>query len=301
MTEHRKISRVLQLISRLRQPFGYEKEQLAEIFEVNVRTIERYIVLLRDLGFQVVQDNKRLKIELLDKHSFRQEDLIVFTLEEAAVIKEALLGYKMEGPLKHSLLDKLYSLTDLDQLAETMTNLQQARTISTINKAIKLKRQVILQNYDSVAHEPCDRLVEPIRFHTYFKYLTAFEVSSQMIKNFKTDRMTDAQLSRKYWRHEAKHQKIGVDAFGLSGESVINVKLKLKERAWHLLIEEHPETRYKIQKKDSIFIYQDEVYGLEGIGRFVMGLLDEVEVLEPLELGEYVREKVEKWVGGWKV
>jgi predicted DNA-binding transcriptional regulator YafY len=153
MTEHRKISRVLQLISRLRQPFGYEKEQLAEIFEVNVRTIERYIVLLRDLGFQVVQDNKRLKIELLDKHSFRQEDLIVFTLEEAAVIKEALLGYKMEGPLKHSLLDKLYSLTDLDQLAETMTNLQQARTISTINKAIKLKRQVILQNYDSVAND----------------------------------------------------------------------------------------------------------------------------------------------------
>jgi len=38
------------------------------------------------------------------------------------------------------------------------------------------------------------------------------------------------------------------------------------------------------------------VYSFEGIGRFILGLLGEVEVVEPLELTRYIEKKVRNWI-----
>jgi len=292
MTEHRKISRVLQLIARLRHPFGYEKQELARSYEVNVRTIERYIVLIKDLGFNVVQQDKKFKIDYIGNNGFKQEDHIVFTLEEAKLIKDALLGYNAAGPLRNILLDKLYSMTDIDDLAMTMSKLNHANTISTINVAIKNKYQVVLKSYNSSRSKACDRLVEPIRFHAYFQYLTAYEVKAKRVKTFKTDRINGAELTLTKWAFDKKHHLLGLDDFGISGFEPIPVHLRLEKRAWQLLCEEHPEAQQAIEKCGKQWDYTGNVYGFEGVGRFVMGLIDQVQVIAPAALKEYVRESI---------
>jgi len=132
MLEHRKISRILQLIARLRSPIGCTKEELSRDFEVTIRTIERHLKLLDDIGFRIEQLDNRFYINNIRRNTFKQEDLIVFNLEEADIIKEALLNNPAKTALYTNLLDKLYALTELDSLADTIGTMRQSFVISTI-------------------------------------------------------------------------------------------------------------------------------------------------------------------------
>jgi predicted DNA-binding transcriptional regulator YafY len=177
MVDHRKIYRVFSLISRLRAPFGVTKAALAQDFDVSERTIERYFVLLQDLGFEVKKQANRYRIERLEKCQTKPEDLIVFSLEEAAAIKDAITNSPLRGPLQKSLLTKLYALTDIDEISDTLYRQNISKNISYIRKAIKDKEQLILKNYHSVSSgKTTNRLIEPIKFFSYYTYLIAFEV-----------------------------------------------------------------------------------------------------------------------------
>ncbi len=297
MTEHRKISRVLQMIARLRQPLGWTKEDLALTFEVSVRTIDRYINLLKELGFSVTQKGQRFRIDQPGKDSFRHEDLIVFTLEEAKIIKDALLDHQPGGPLRNVLLDKLFAMTDIGQLADTFSNLNQANVISTVNQAISEKKQVVLKAYDAADHQARDILVEPIRFNTYFRYLRAFDVQTKQNKLYKTERIAGAEITRVAWAYEEKHENPGIDAFGISGPNPIEVHLRLSKRAKHLLVEEFPDTAPFVKASGAYWHYKGKVFGLEGVGRFVLGLPGEVDILFPPGFNEYAAQKIKNFTG----
>jgi predicted DNA-binding transcriptional regulator YafY len=296
MVDHRKIYRVFNLISRLRSPFGATKTALARDFDVSERTIERYLVLLQDLGFDVTKRANRFRIECVGKHQVTPEDLIVFSLEEAAAIKDAITNSPLRGPLQKSLLTKLYALTDIDEISDTLYRQNISKNISSIRRAIKSKEQLILKSYHSVSSsKTSDRLIEPIKFFSYYTYLLAFEVNSQMVKQFKIDRIEGVHAAGYRWQFEEKHGQSRIDAFGMSGTEPKPVNLKLSMRAHHLMEEEFPDTVNDIHIVDDGAIYDGAVYSFEGIGRFIMGLLDEVVVVKPEGLKVYIDERITKW------
>ena len=285
------------MIARLRQPLGWTKEDLASSLEVSVRTIERYIVLFRDLGFNVVQQGLRFKIEQPGRNAFRHEDLIVFTLEEAKIIKDAMLDYKMKGPLRNVLLDKLFAMTDIDHIADSFASLNAANIISNLSHAIREKQQVVLKGYDAADQKARNILVEPIRFNAYFQYLRAFDVEKKQNKLYKTERIADVEISRHAWAYEEMHEKPGMDAFGFSGNKQVNVQLRLSKRAKQLLTEEYPATLPFVKRQGPYWHFEGTIMGFEGVGRFILGLPGEVKVLEPPELRDYVLEKMGKAYG----
>lgn len=296
MVDHRKIYRVFSLISRLRAPFGVTKAALAYDFDVSERTIERYFVLLQDLGFEVEKKGDCFFIERVDRFQFKPEDLIIFSLEEAAAIKDAITNSPLRGPLQKSLLSKLYALTDIDEISETLYRQGISKNISTVRKAIKNKEQLILKNYHSLSSgKTSDRLIEPIKFYCYYTYLIAFEVNSHMVKQFKIDRIEGVATTDSQWQFEEKHGECQIDAFGMSGFQLVPVNLNLSPRAHHLMQEEFPDTVKDIHIVDDGAIYDGAVYSFEGIGRFIMGLLDEVKVIKPKELKIYIEDRVTKW------
>jgi predicted DNA-binding transcriptional regulator YafY len=293
MDEQRKFFRIFQLLSRLRSPLGCIKNEVARDFEVSERTIERYFELLRDLGFEIEKAGNRFIIQKLDKKDLRHEDMIVFSLEEATAMRDAVLNCTHSGPLQKSLMDKLYALTELDELADTIFKQTVARNINTIRVAIKAKQQVLLKNYRAVsAQSGKDYLIEPIRFYRYFGYFMAYDVHDRKVKQFKTERITDAELMSKDWQFEQLHENFRIDVFGMTGSEKIKVKLKLTNRARLLLEEEFPGALPGIKKLNGVEYYEGEVYSTKGVGRFIMGLLDEVEIIEPIELHEYIKEKI---------
>ncbi len=296
MDEQRKFYRIFQLLSRLRSPLGCTKKEVSDSFEVSERTIERHFQLLRDLGFEITKAGPRFKIESPERRALQHEQLIHFSLEEAATIKEALFACTHPGHLQKSLLDKLYALTELDELADTIYKQAISKNISHIREAIKTNTQIQLKNYHSMgSSKPKDYLLEPIRFYNYYRYLMAFDVVDQKVKQFKTERITETILTGKSWQYAGEQSKQKVDVFGMSGTQPIGVKLRLSKRARHLLEEEHPDAAPCIHTQGYNHLYAGEVYSLKGVGRFVMGLLDEIEVIEPQELKDYIKEKINKY------
>ncbi|TVR77327.1 MAG: WYL domain-containing protein [Chitinophagaceae bacterium] len=295
MSAHQKIYRIFNVISRLRSPIGCSKERMAADFDVNVRTIERYFELLRDIGFNIEKKGPRFFINKLANENLKYENFIIFSLEEASLVKECLLNHSGQSVFKNSLLQKLYALTEIDEITDEFYLLNISKNISEIRNAIKEKKQIILKNYTSVNSESeKDRCVEPIRLIQYCRYLLAFEPESNSVKQFKIERIQRVENTGKNWTNEKNHQTLETDIFGMNGEKSYQIQLKLSLRAYSLLTEEFPGSERYIKRSKKNIYFTPTVNSFKGIGRFTLGLIDEIEVIESDEFKNYLSEKLKK-------
>jgi len=295
MDEQRKIYRIFQLISRLRMPLGCTKAEVAEDFDTTVRTIERNFNLLRDLGFQIEKNGNRFRIPKTDSNVLRHEDMIVFSLEEAVAIRNALDASRISSPLKESLLDKLYALTELEEMAETLRTNTISTNISNIRNAIRSNEQLLLKNYHSVnSNKVSDRLVEPLRFFQYYRYFLAFDTGRMQVRQFKTDRIGVALNTGEPWKYKHLHNMQQIDVFGLSGTKPITLTLELNSRSKLLLEEEFPDARQFIRVVEDHWVFEGPVYSFEGAGRFVAGLADNIKVIGPEAFRQFMKDKLKR-------
>jgi predicted DNA-binding transcriptional regulator YafY len=99
-----------------------------------------------------------------------------------------------------------------------------------------------------------------------------------------------------HWKHESQHQDAFMDVFRISSYQKIPVKLKLSMLAKNLLTEEYPlAEKYITKENDNTYIFETEVASLAGVGRFVLGLVDEIKIHYPESLREYVKDKVQQF------
>ena len=76
---------------------------------------------------------------------------------------------------------------------------------------------------------------------------------------------------------------------------VITIQLKLSMLAYNLLLEEFPLAEKYIEVLDkNNYLLTTEVGNFIGVGRFVLGLADEIEVVYPKEFKDYLNEKMKK-------
>ncbi len=127
--------------------------------------------------------------------------------------------------------------------------------------------------------------------------MLAYELASKQVKQFKTERIGGVIISDTPIEHEGEYGLQRIDVFGLSGEQSIKVKLRLSRRAALLLGEEFPDASLYLIKRGRQTFFEGPVYQLEGVGRFVMGLLGEVDVVEPEELSEYIIKRLRHFMG----
>lgn len=165
-------------------------------------------------------------------------------------------------------------------------------------KAIDQRNQVIIKSYHS-AHslDISDRLVEPFAFDNSYSILQAYEPESEMNKFFKLERIGDLVLLNKKQAFVGRHQKQHMDCFGYAGDQPYHVQLQMSLRAFLLLREEYPSSISYLQadKDNDQYLFDGPVYQLEGIGRFVMGFLDQIRILSADRLKEYIDDKLSDW------
>ena len=77
----------------------------------------------------------------------------------------------------------------------------------------------------------------------------------------------------------------------MSGSPVEHIKMRLSLRAKNLLTEEYPVTGIEVYQKGRAWYWEGDVNSLEGIGRFVIGLSDEIDVEEGDRLKAWLAEK----------
>jgi hypothetical protein len=92
------------------------------------------------------------------------------------------------------------------------------------------------------------------------------------------------------WQHEDEHDNIEADCFRMTGKEDIPVTLKMTLKAKNLLIEEYPLASKYVSYDGQSWWFKGNVKDLAGVGRFVIGLADQIIVTDSTRLQKYISD-----------
>ncbi len=300
MHNQHKILRVLKLITFLKTRPAKSIRHIGTLLESSERTVYRYLDLMEELGFHIIKDTgNRVCIEDNGTGNINSES--TFTAEEMSLIRDLLLTVGKQNKLHESILKKFYINSELKIASNLILRAHLGKIIEDISKAIQEKKQVVLKKYHSANSKDIkDRLIEPIKFTDNYQSLAAFEIASGKNKYFNIERITSVQTKQTSFKNEAKHRFSIPDVFGFSENGkTYDIQLTLSLRAYVILKEEYPMTIPFIKplKKSGRYIFKCIVYDLKPVTRFVLGFIDEIEIVGSLEFKKHLKDHVEKILG----
>ena len=280
--EQPKIEKIFNLIRMMSGKKTFTVGELAEKMDTSYRSIYRYIDTFRSAGFVVekIQGSTYRIVKM--PSSFKNFDkLVYFTEEEAAVINSLIENLEETNSFKTTLRKKLSAVYDRTDILNATPKHPTAIKLFALNDAMHKKKRVVLKSYES-AHSGTvlDRTVEPYRYTEGCMAIWAYDVENKDCRIFKVSRIGKVQITDIDWQNESEHRDGFVDAFRMAGTERYHVRLELSLRAKNLLAEEFPLAVKDIRMENDKWIYEGDVTHMAGIGRFVIGLIRDIRILE---------------------
>lgn len=292
--EQPKIERLLRLMKMLTANNSLTVDEIAAKLSISQRSVYRYIETFRDAGFVIKKKDKIIKLDKSSPYFKDISELIHFTEEEAYILKSAIENIDENNLLKQNLKKKLYTVYNYNILAETTTSGKNGLNVQRLVEAIENNKKVILHNYSS-AHgsDVRDRHVEAFAFTTNYVQIWCYCPNVKRNKLFKVSRIGLVEVLPDPWEHENEHQSGYIDIFRMNSDEVKPIKLKLGLRSISLLTEEYPLSSKYIQRiSDNEWLLETNVCTYEGIGRFVMGLIDDIKIIDSPEFTNYLFNRI---------
>ena len=291
---HDKLERELNLLLLLTENHNYTVPEICDRVQISRRNFYYYLDFFRLAGFKVEHSKPYYRVSK-DSPFFRKIDEVVHFTEDEAITMRRILDKTGDQSIQverlRRKLDRLYDLQILDN--EEMQE-QLAHNVTTLYEAIKRQVAVTLVNYSSPhSNTTSNRIVEPFLLMNGNREVRCFELSSGINKTFKLSRMEDVQLLDITWEHQNKHHKIFTDIFMFSDEKQWTVTLLMGRLSSSILLEEYPKARkYLTQQDETHWRLELPVCSFIGIGRFVMGLFEDIEVQGCNEFKEFLNNKI---------
>ena len=100
------------------------------------------------------------------------------------------------------------------------------------------------------------------------------------------------------WEYETHHRQGKMDIFRMTGDAATPIKLQLSLLAKNLLLEEYPEASKDViaTGDDDAWILETNIYKIEGVGRFYMGLAREIQIIDAPQLKEYAQKYCKDYI-----
>lgn len=156
----------------------------------------------------------------------------------------------------------------------------------------------MIKGYSSAnSQSVSDRLVEPTCFTDNYDSVSAFEIKTRLNKYFNIERMTGVEVLDTPMNHETQHEFYKPDIFGFQGKSMNKeIELEISMRAYLLLKEEFPMSAAFIRSipETGKYYFKANVQSFQAPGRFVLGFLEEVQVLGSKEFIRFIQKVVKK-------
>lgn len=289
-----RFDRQLRLLVLLTQDRDTDIDSLSRELQMSRRSIYRYIETFRELGFVVEKRGNRYRVSPSSPFFRRITERIHFTEDEALTINQVLNAVYDRSPQVRHLRQKLSSLYDFDVLARHGVDEHIARNLASLYDAVKLERVAVLRGYVLPSSgKVSDRMVEPYMFLSENSEVRCYELATGMNKTFKISRAERVDLLDMLWSHKEAHQPFYTDMFGFSGEQLFPVRLVLGALSARLLLEEVPSVASQLELlDDGRYRLHARVCSYKGVGRFVLGLCDDVEVESPRDFKDYLRARI---------
>ena len=292
-----KLERMLKLMKLMTGNVNYTVNDLAERLDTSYRSIYRYIETFKDAGFVVQKlDGGVYKLGKESRYFKEISQLIHFTDEEAHIVNQLIEALDDTNSLKQNLRRKLTTVYNCTSMASSIVRGKNASNVNRLLEAIEERRQVVLVDYAS-SHTGVvrNRLVEPFGFTTNYVQAWCYEPESGMNKLFRVSRIGSVEVLDVEWQSEAEHAEGYIDIFRMTGFEQHRVQLRLGMLARNLLIEEYPlAERDIVSLGDKSWMLDTMVCNYLGVGRFVMGLLDDIEVVDSPEFDRYIADSISK-------
>lgn len=291
-----KMARMLRLMQLLASNVNYSVEELMDKLEMSRRTIYRYIDTFREAGFAVQKVGSGgtvYKIATLKSSQMDLSKIVYFSDEEAYVVNRLIDRLDDTNAMKQGLKRKLTAVYDATNIGNYIDRKSNASNIGVLTEAIRGRKAVVLKGYSS-SHSGStkDYRVEPFKFNTNYIDFWAWDLAAGQNKCFKVSRIEDVALLEEPWRHEDGHAAAPTDVFRMHGGDPVHVRLQLDYVAKNLLVEEFPLAEQGLtQEPGDSWLWEGEVYRMEGVGRFVLGLSDHIRVLEGEPLKDHLRAR----------
>ena len=285
-----KLERLLRVMKMLTANNSLTVDEIAEQLSISPRSVYRYIDTFREAGFVIKKKNNCIKLDKSSPYFKDISDLLHFSPEEAYILKEAIESIDENNVLKQNLKKKLYTVYNYNILAETIVNGKNGRNVERLVESIESRRPVILRNYSSAhGNDIRDRCVEAFAFTTNYVQVWCYCPDENCNKLFKVSRIGSVDIQPGYWKHTRKHKTGKIDIFRMNSSETFHITLKLGLRAMNLLVEEFPLAAPQLRKQPgNQWLLDTDVCSPEGVGRFVMGLPEDIEIINSPELKEYI-------------
>ena len=289
MFNQNRIYRLFQLINYLRAEPPKSVRSIETFLDTSERTVYRYLDLLKDLGFKIDRDvNNKVFIAVSS-----DIDLIPFTPQEADYLKKLILSTGKKNQLAQSVLQKVQQSSEIQIGADFLFKAHLSKIVEQISVAIIEGKQLLIKGYSSAnSQSVTDRLVEPTCFTDNYDAVSAFEISTNLNKYFNIERMSSVQVLDTSMEHEAKHEFNKPDIFGFQDKSMDKeIEIEMSMRAYLLLKEEYPMSAAFIKSIPDTgkYYFKANVQSFKAPGRFVMGFLEEIQVIGSEEFKRYIQ------------
>jgi len=316
MSQRQQLERIFEIDRQIRAGAYPNAERLAGGLEVSRRVIfkDREFMLNR-LGAPIEYDREKggwyyaNQAWILPNIMVSEGELLAFFL--SVEVARRYIGTAMEGALR-SAVEKFSKnikgpvSIDLETLRAHYTFAAPAlataneQALLDLHHAIGENRRVWMRYYTASRDEHTERTVSP--YHLYNVqgdwYLIAYDDKRQGFRNFSIGRMEDWRILEETFQCDPA---FSVDDYMGSafqterGGEVVEVVLRfdaqqaryMRERRWH-------ETQQIEELPEGGLILRFQTGGLDEVKRWVMQYGGHVEVLEPQELREQIRQDVEK-------
>lgn len=287
--------RILRLLMMLSGNKKYSMLELEDRMEMSARNLRRDLNLIESSGFLLDRENG---YRLQSDRSANKElkNLLHFSDEEISILYQTLSLIEGDSPLKERLVRKLNTFYDLKAL-EQLRQKDDLTKVRTIRESLEQKKQVMLHEYrSSNSNSIEDRRVEVFDFLPDYRSAWCYDLKSNSCKQFKIARMQSVALLPSGWRYEEKHQKPFTDIFRISAMKPMNtIELRLSLKAYNLLIEEYPLAAECIKAEGKSYYLTVPVANYDGVSRFILGLMEEIEIIKPASFKKYLNSRIENY------
>lgn len=295
---HDKLGLQLELLLLLTENRQWTVDMLCDRLSINKRNLYYYLDFFKSAEFDVQKRGGYYFISRQSPFVSKLCDVVKFTDAEAVTMKKLLEKADQKDLQVKSIQKKLERFYDFNIIEESTYNKHHAQIAQTLYKAIAMEQSVIIYDYSSPnSNTVSDREVEPFLLFNGSHDLRAFEPSSGINKTFRISRMGNVEILDKEWANKRKHRQMFTDLFNFSGEDPVTVHIRLDQLSYNVLVEEYPRAEHDIvaEEDGKHWMFSPSVCSMLGIGRFVLGLYDHIEVVDSPKLEKYISEKLEKF------
>ncbi|MDI4643510.1 helix-turn-helix transcriptional regulator [Cohnella hashimotonis] len=298
------VSRLFQVIYILLEKGTVTAPELAERFEVSVRTIYRDVEALSQAGVPIyTSQGKGGGISLADRFvlnksllSDKEQDEILFALQSLSAARFP------DSDEVFSKLSSLFSKSSANWIEVDFSSWgsgQKQKELYALLKQAILEHKVISFTYLSAAGEQKNRRGAPLKllFKDRAWYVETYSLDQQALRTFKITRMSNVRFSD---GDEIELQKLQQGEAEPSGTEVPTDKpprvaliLRIEPAGAYRIVDEFKEEDIAKQEDGSFLVTADMPPG-EWLFQYLLSFGDLLEVIEPASVRMEIKKQTER-------